>query len=68
MKARTVHTSKTLTSQPLTSLSIFVPNRGCNGTYCVDTEEYQDYQRVLDILDSEGDHSSMSGGFKSVYR
>ena len=68
MNARTVHTSKTLTSQPLTSLSIFVPNRGCNGTYCVDTEEYPDYQRVLDILDSEGDHSSMSGGFKSVYR
>ena len=57
--SRTVHTSESLTTQPHTSsdltLSIFVPNKGCNGTYCVESEEYPDPGRILDILDSEGD-------------
>ena len=52
---RSVHLSESLPFQPLTSLSIFVPNRGCNGTYCVQSEEYPDTSRILDILDSEGD-------------
>jgi len=58
--SRTVHSSESLTAHPRTSsdltLSIFVPNKGCNGngTYCVESEEYPDPGRILDILDSEG--------------
>ena len=56
--SRTFHSSESLTAQPRISsdltLSIFVPNKGCNGTYCVESEEYPDPGRILDILDSEG--------------
>ena len=53
-------------SESLTSLSIFVPNRGCNGTFCLESEEYPDTGRILDILDSEGESANSSNKFEVV--